>query len=520
MTTEPPDAPILVVDDRPEDLLAIQTVLDDPGYRVVTVQSGREALLEVLRDDFALILLDAHMPVMDGFELAAIIKQRERSRLTPLLFLTAANTDMALIYRAYQVGAVDYLTKPIDRDVLRAKVAIFVELFRKDRRIREQAEALGAAERRQRELELTQERLTGLRRYRNLAEAIPQIVITAGPDGGITYCNQQWTRYTGQPAEAALGWGWTGRLHPDEADGYIEALRAAIARGERYESQFRLRQHDGAYRWHLAVAVPERDERGAVSGWIGTLIDFDDLKRAHGEAEQAIQVRDDFLSIASHELRTPLTALQLQIETLRDAVGGLDAATITRRLVKAERQIGRLGKLIANLLDVSRIVSGRLVLDLEEVDAAEAVREVADRFAEEAQRAGCQLELATTPAVGRWDRVRLEQVVTNLLSNAIKYAPGRPIRIEVAGGSPTRVVVEDHGIGIAPDDLARIFERFERAVPTRHYGGLGMGLFIAHQIVEAHGGSIQVTSHPGEGARFTVELPPRPPPGAVTEEAS
>jgi len=506
------DANILVVDDRAEDLLALRTVLDDPGYRLITAQSGREALLHVLRHDFAVILLDAHMPGMDGFEVASIIKQRERSRLTPLLFLTAGNSDPALIYRAYSVGAVDYLTKPIDRDVVRAKVAIFVDLFRKDARIRQQAEALRAAERRQRELEIAQERLASTRRYRNLADAIPQIVLTSSPDGSLTYTNAQWTRYTGQPPSQALGWGWTAALHPEERDDYVGRLRAAFSRCERFESECRLRRADGAFRWHLGVAVPEYDDRDQLTGWIGTLSDVDDLQRAHTAAKEAIKFRDEFLSIASHELRTPLTALQLQIETLRDCVRELDRDAIAKRVAKSERQIGRLGKLIANLLDVSRIVSGRLQLELEDFDAAEAVREVADRFTEEAGRAGCHLELSTEPAPGRWDRVRLEQVVTNLLSNAIKYAPGAPIQIEVVAGETTRLIVQDHGIGIAAEDLTRIFGRFERAAPTRHYGGLGMGLFIAQQIVQAHGGSIHAVSSPGRGARFTVELPPEPPP--------
>jgi PAS domain S-box-containing protein len=502
----PHEARILIVDDRPEDLLAIRTVLDDPGYRIVTAQSGREALLHVLKQDFAVILLDAHMPGMDGFEVAAIIKQRERSRHTPILFLTAGTTDMAAIYRAYKVGAVDYLIKPVDRDVVRAKVEIFVELFRKDQRIREQAEALQMAERRQRELELAQERIASTRRYRNLAEAIPAIVFIVGGDGGITYVNQRWTQYTGQPAGEVTGWGWTRHLHPEEAEAVLTRMRNAFVEGTPFEAELRLRRRDGEYRWHLASAVAERDERGAVTGWIGTCTEIDELKRLYKEAQTAIHVRDEFLSIASHELRTPLTALQLQLETLRDALHDLDHEAIGKRLAKAEKQTGRLGKLIANLLDVSRIVSGTLQLEIEEFDVAEAVQEVVDRFTEEAARAGCTLDVAVTHGLVRWDRVRLEQVVTNLLSNAIKYAPGAPIEIRVEGSPPTRLTVQDHGIGIAAEDLTRIFGRFERAAPTRHYGGLGMGLFITQQIVEAHGGSIEAASQPGEGARFTVEL--------------
>ncbi|HTM22023.1 MAG TPA: response regulator, partial [Kofleriaceae bacterium] len=184
------DVDILVVDDRREDLLVIETILGDQGYGLVTATSAAAALRKVLEHDFAAILLDVRMPDMDGFELAAFIKQRERSRLTPIIFLTAASAEIGSIYRAYSVGAVDYLMKPLDPDVLRAKVAIFAELFRKDRRIREQAEQLRASE-------LARLKVLNDRRYRNLAEAIPAIVWTADPEGKLTFVNRAWVDYTG-----------------------------------------------------------------------------------------------------------------------------------------------------------------------------------------------------------------------------------------------------------------------------------------------------------------------------------
>jgi signal transduction histidine kinase/tetratricopeptide (TPR) repeat protein len=241
------------------------------------------------------------------------------------------------------------------------------------------------------------------------------------------------------------------------------------------------------------------------------------------QAQEAICMRDEFMSVAAHELRTPLSALVLhlaglnqQLQPRRAALGATRghgrvprAAEHREKLDKALRQTRRLSALVDNLLDVSRITVGHLTLRREHFDFSEMVAEVAERFSEDASRAGCPLELspeASSP--GSWDRLRMEQVITNLLSNAIKYGSGHPIHISTVNQNDRVVItVRDHGIGIGESDLQRIFERFERAVSIRHYGGLGLGLFIARQIVEAHGGSISVRSQKGLGTTFTVEVP-------------
>ncbi|GAC1337217.1 MAG: hypothetical protein NVSMB23_03400 [Myxococcales bacterium] len=239
-----------------------------------------------------------------------------------------------------------------------------------------------------------------------------------------------------------------------------------------------------------------------------------DNARLFSEAQAAVAIRDSFLSIAGHELRTPLTALKLQLQLLERVArspGGVEPARLEAAATSAARQADRLERLINELLDVSRIAAGKLSLDLEEVDLCALAQEVTARFAEEATRAGCALSLTKCEAVvGRWDRARLDQVATNLLGNALKYGKGKPVEVVVAREGDTAIlVVRDRGIGIAQENHARIFGRFERAVSERHYGGLGLGLWIVRQMVDLHRGSIVCKSALGEGSEFTVRLPLR-----------
>lgn len=262
------------------------------------------------------------------------------------------------------------------------------------------------------------------------------------------------------------------------------------------ESERRYTEDDLAMAWELA-------RRAAVSV---------ENARLYREAQRAIELRDEFVAIASHELRTPLTSLQLQLQSLNVALERSQPPPddrVTSKLRTAIRQTGRLGRLIDGLLDVSRLMTGRLTLEREPFDLVEMVRDVVERLNEEARRAGCRLVVhAGGPVRGNWDRLRLEQVLTNLVSNALKYAPRTDVEITVGTDGPwATLAVYDRGIGIAPEDIARIFAPFERAVPRRHYGGLGLGLYIARQIVEAHGGTIDVAARPGEGSTFTVRVP-------------
>jgi signal transduction histidine kinase/uncharacterized protein YigA (DUF484 family) len=233
--------------------------------------------------------------------------------------------------------------------------------------------------------------------------------------------------------------------------------------------------------------------------------------RLYGAATEAVRLRDDFLSLAGHELKTPLSALRLQIQMLARVTR--DVATtpgLCERVEKAERTSERLGALIDELMDVGRLTSGKMKLEREPIDLSLLTRDAVGRMAEALARTGNEVKLvADAQVLGRWDRVRLEQVVSNLLSNAAKYGRGQPVevRVEDPGNGRARLVVKDSGIGIAPEDQARIFERFERATTDKQFNGLGLGLWISREIVESHGGRIQVRSTPGQGSTFTVELP-------------
>ncbi len=234
------------------------------------------------------------------------------------------------------------------------------------------------------------------------------------------------------------------------------------------------------------------------------------------EVEGAVRVRDEFISVAAHELRTPLTAMLLQLQRLEELTETEDVARSHPKFSDCAARSGtaarRLAALVDGLLDASRLTHGHIRLNLESFDLAEATREVVERFATAATRAGCELRLvAAGPVSGEWDRIRVEQVLTNLLSNALKYGAGKPIDVSVraaAGGA--RLEVRDHGPGIDPTSAGRIFERFGRAGPISHYGGLGLGLYLCREAVEAHGGTIRFESEPGHGCAFTVTLPVRP----------
>ncbi len=241
---------------------------------------------------------------------------------------------------------------------------------------------------------------------------------------------------------------------------------------------------------------------------------FAELQGKYALAQEEIKARDEFLLIASHELKTPLTSMLLQIQTalhnIRNvSLAKFSVAHLLKMLENAEGQTHRLSKMINDLLNVSLITTKKMDLELEEIDLSTLTKEVVDNFSERLNREGYEINLDIKPSIiGLFDKVRIEQAVTNLLSNAIKYGDKKPLEVKVFNSNGTgKIIIKDHGIGIPSDQKEKVFELFERAVPSTKYKGLGVGLFITNQIVKAHGGKIHVDTEENEGSSFTLELP-------------
>jgi PAS domain S-box-containing protein len=305
----------------------------------------------------------------------------------------------------------------------------------------------------------------------------------------------------------------------DRAAGLPRQLLAAAVRDGRVENEGWRQRKDGSRFWADVVITALRDPDGGLLGFAKVTRDLTERRLADEErvklarAEESVRLRDEFLSIASHELKTPLTALKIQLDGLKAHVPATDERTC-RSVERAVRSADRLRHLVDSLFDVSRISAGRLSLSLRELDLGHALKSHVEDLRYAAERAGCTLSVTTVPGIrGCWDQVRLEQVVTNVFENATKYGAGTPLSVSLdldLASAEAVIEIADRGPGIPEDDLVRIFERFERASPIRHFGGLGLGLYVSRRIVEAHGGSIKASNRSGGGSCFTIRLPVRP----------
>ena len=511
---------VLLVDDRPANLLALEAILSDLPIRIVRATSGRDALRQLLKQDFALVLLDVQMPDMSGFETAAAIKAHPRTADVPIIFVTAINRDAAHVFQGYERGAVDYVLKPFEPAILRAKVLIFVDLYRKSETIKTQAALL-----REREVAALERRSE--QRYQRLAEAMPLILWAAHPDGHVYYANRAWSEYAGGTVVHVAA---IEAFHPDDAKAASAAWSDAQARTAPFEIEARLlRRWDERYRWHLVRGTPQHDDRGALDGWIVTATEIHAQKLAeegqgrlyaHEQlareaAEAANRAKDEFLANVSHELRAPLNSILGWAQMLGARM--LDASQAARAIETIERSAKFQAALIEDIVDMARVKSGKLRLRAEEVNLVTAATAAVESFRPAAQRKKVELALTFDPpapiVVG--DPDRLQQIVGNLVSNAIKFTPesGKvTVAISMDGDEHTRIRVTDTGAGIAPEFLPHVFDRFRQAdnSSTRRHQGLGLGLSIVHALLELHGGTIEARSDgAGRGATFEVCLPLR-----------
>lgn len=546
---------ILVVDDKPEKVLALEVILQDLGQNIIRAYSGREALRCLLNQSVAVILLDVNMPGMDGFETAAMIRQRAATEGVPIIFVTAMD-DETHVSRGYSLGAVDYIQTPLVPEVLKTKVAVFVDLFRKSEQVRLQAESL-----RRHAAQL--HRLTAASLAIHSASTIEQMfaVVTA-TSREISGARRAQAIYFRGPSAAQTyvfrSDSEAGDVH--KIDGYRPdslGLQAAVCaankpiRMGRRELELHPAQGSDAGLWRaaggwLAAPLLARDGRnlGLVEVSEKSTGDFTEDDEAvlvqlaqmgsiaientlYAAERETNRIKDEFLSTLSHELRTPLNAILgwtqlLKMEALPPDVGhGLE---VIDRNARAQT------KLIEDLLDVSRVTTGKLVLNLRPTVLGPVIRAAADaiRPTVEAKQITVECTLSAAEAVVEADSDRLQQVFWNLLSNAAKFTPqaGRiEVRLELVEDS-ARLRVTDTGRGISRAFLPFVFDRFRQAdsTSTRSQGGLGIGLTIVRHIVELHSGTVEADS-PGEGqgATFTVTLPLAPakasiPPNSVTCE--
>jgi PAS domain S-box-containing protein len=365
---------------------------------------------------------------------------------------------------------------------------------------------------------------SGDERYRALVASIKDYAIfLLDPTGRIETWNVGAERAKGYTAEEIVGQHMSRFYTPEDLERGLPGALLAIAQREgRVESEgWRVRK-DGSRFWADVVITALVDDSGRLTGFAKVTRDLTDRLRAQQEqvrlahAEEAVRLRDEFLSIAAHELRTPLSAVQLQLQSLIERPEGLDPRGRTK-VERACRSADRLVALVETLLDVSRISTGSLTLNPSSFDLQAAVREVVEQFAGHAERAGSTVTVkAEGNTTGIWDELRIEQVVTNLLTNSLKYAAGTPVELEVHGDAGDAVLtISDEGPGIPQADQERIFGRFVRATPIRNFGGLGLGLYVARQIVEAHGGEISIGPPRPRGIQFVIRLPRHPPAGGT-----
>ena len=559
---------ILVVDDRPDKLLTYEVMLAELNQNLVRARSGKEALRCLLQQDFAVILLDVNMPGMDGFETAALIRQRGRSETTPIIFISAVNDTETHVSRGYSLGAVDYILTPVVPEILRAKIAVFVDLFKKTAQVKKQAEEGARLLREQAaraEAEARQERLAFLadassvlsaslefqETFQNLASLIVprladfclvhaadgngplQQVAVAFRDPGET---SPLRKLAAEYPESAAATNSSSRIFRSgepriACDMSEESLSSIFERAEDREmiralavSSFiavpiRTRDHVlgaitmvnaeericGADELSLAEELAQRAALALDNAGL-----YKAAQKARTEAESANRAKDQFLAMLSHELRTPLTPVLTSVLALENEASLSPAAHESLQMIR--RNVELEARLIDDLLDLTRISKGKVQLSLELVDAHALLRNALEICSDEIKQKRLELKLglSSEKVQLKADPARLQQIFWNLIKNAVKFTPegGQlAVRTSSEADGELKVEVSDTGFGIEPELLPKIFDAFEQGERAR-LGGLGLGLAISKALVETHHGRIFAQSEGRhKGAKFTVVFP-------------
>jgi PAS domain S-box-containing protein len=487
-------AAILIVDDRPEKLLAFQSILEQLRQHVILAQSGSEALKRVLEREFAVILLDVNMPTIDGLETAALIRQRKKTAHTPIIFITAYADEMQMV-RGYSLGAVDYILAPVVPEILRAKVQVFVELYQLREQLKQQAKAEQA-------------------QLAAIIEATTDIVGRMDPEGRLNYLNRAGRELLGIGAEEDLLTGkMLGDYQPAWASERVldEGLPAARRQGAwRGETAFLARDGREFPVSHVILAHP--GAQGELSYYSTIARDISASKALETALREANQHKDEFIAMLGHELRNPLAPIRNMLEVLR--LRKPQEPVVNEAYAIMDRQVRHMVRLIDDLLDVSRITRGVISFQPERCDlraiVEEAVQDQGTLF--QARDLSLDLVLPKEPLWVFGDRIRLAQVLGNLLDNARKFTPaGGIVTLSLTlEGSIAVLTIRDNGVGITPEVLEHAFEPFRQARQdlARQHGGLGLGLVLARGIVDLHRGTVRLESEgAGRGTVVTVQIP-------------
>lgn len=519
---------ILIVDDREGGLIALEAVLSRPEYNLVRAQSGHEAIATLSEHDFAVILLDVQMPGIDGFETARIIKDHERYRDIPIIFVTAINKEERYVYKGYDHGAVDYVFKPFDSQILRSKVAVFADLHTKKRMLERQNETIRETERRERQLRLAAFEVESLKRYRNLADSIPHAVWRAKADGTMDYFNRVWATYTGLTKEQSIGGGWQSAFEPESLTLFLRTWMEAMNTSSPFETEALLKSQSGESRWHWIRVVPELGLANEVIAWLGTCTDIHkrkkietELMRAREEADAANRAKTNFLANMSHEIRTPLNSILGFTELMSRPDSQADSS---QYLETIKRNGTLLLKIIDEILDISKVEADRLEIERREFDLQAMLSEIKSFLEIQASEKGLKIHfdcLSTVPRFITSDPTRLRQILINIIGNAIKFTKVGRIDISIGWTSTQKengllqVRVRDTGIGVDRKHESRLFEPFMQAdsTMTRRFGGTGLGLALSRRLARALDGDLWLDRSENQlerGATFALEIPAEP----------
>lgn len=502
---------ILIVDDRHENLFSLKTILEQQGFQSDTASSGEEALKKVLKNEYALIILDVQMPVMDGFEVAEAISGMNKTKDIPIIFLSAVNTHKRFITKGFEAGAVDYLTKPVDPEILILKVRNFFQLFEKNRALKKAEKQL----------------MTIVGEQHSTLDSLPQLAFTASRDGKIEFVNKQWFQFSS-----------TTDQFPETLPG-TEPLQQlwmqSITEGSAIESEVCIKRlDDGQYYYHLLRATPVYvNER--LSRWVGTLTSIHEQKLLNEILERKVEERtrelleinrqleisngelQQFTSVASHDLKEPLRKIQFFGHMI------LDSAVLEGKMAtyldKIIRSSNRMSQLISDLLSFARISENVL---FEEADINNIIQEILVDLELPVLEKKAIIDVEPIPPLQVVPAL-MRQLFQNLISNALKFSRTGVVphiriwaeTVSLPSRSPgsddvttyCRLFVADNGIGFDEQYKEKIFTLFQRLHARDDYEGTGIGLTIAKKIVEKHNGEISVVSQPGQGSTFVILLP-------------